>query len=319
MTTPTLHGMSETARSALPTQVASSFWWELLDTLYDGIFVVDRDGLITSWNRGAEDMTGYAATDVLGTRSEESIMLHATSEGDEATGHGSGILAATLRDGKRREAQCSLRHKEGHWVRVLARAMAFPRSRRQIIGAVLVFTDNLTVVAMKQRLRELRHLALSDPLTELGNRRYGEMSLRVRLDEMRRYGWPFGVLFIDLDGFKTVNDTFGHEVGDRALRMVAKTLSHNVRPFDVVCRWGGEEFLAIIANIHPPQLERLAEKLRSLIQRSSFFSGLRHVRVTVSVGGTTARPNDSELKIVERADKMMYQAKRHGKNVVQVE
>ncbi|MBD3240131.1 MAG: diguanylate cyclase, partial [Chitinivibrionales bacterium] len=161
--------------------------------------------------------------------------------------------------------------------------------------------------------------ALSDPLTELGNRRYGEMSLRVRLDEMRRYGWPFGVLFIDLDGFKSVNDTFGHDVGDRALRMVAKTLSHNVRPFDIVCRWGGEEFLAIIANIHPSQLARLAEKLRSLIQRSSFFSGLRHVRVTVSVGGTTARANDTELKIVERADKMMYQAKRQGKNVVLVE
>lgn len=319
MTTPILHGMNDTVPSALPAQVAASFWWELLDTLYDGIYVVDRQGLITSWNRGAEDMTGYAAADVLGTRSEDSIMLHTTHDGDDNVGHGPSIIAQTLRDGRRREAECSLRHKEGHWVRVLARAMAIPRKRREIIGAALVFTDNLTVVAMKQRLRELRHLALSDPLTELGNRRYGEMSLRVRLDEMRRYGWPFGVLFIDLDGFKSVNDTFGHEVGDRALRMVAKTLSHNVRPFDVVCRWGGEEFLAIIANIHPPQLERLGEKLRSLIQRSSFFSGLRHVRVTVSVGGTTAHINDTELKIVERADKMMYQAKRQGKNVVLVE
>ena len=248
----------------------------LFDHLYDGVYAVDAQMRITRWNKGAEELTGYTASEVLGMRNEECILMHVAHDENErrAASPGVSVPGDTIADGHTRELHCEFRHKEGHWIRVRARSVALREGEGSTTGALVVFSDNLSLMSMRQRMRELRQLALSDPLTELGNRRYGMMSLHVRLDEMRRYGWPFGVLFADLDHFKNVNDSFGHDVGDRALRMVARTLSHNVRPFDVVARWGGEEFLVIISNIRLPQLTQLADKLRSLIERSSFFVGL---------------------------------------------
>jgi diguanylate cyclase (GGDEF)-like protein len=112
-------------------------------------------------------------------------------------------------------------------------------------------------------------MALLDPLTKLGNRRYGQMNLSGKLREFKRYGWPFGVLFIDIDKFKAVNDTYGHDAGDRVLRLVAATIRNGLRSSDVVVRWGGEEFVAIVASVDEEKLRHVGEKLRVLVERSS--------------------------------------------------
>ena len=101
-----------------------------------------------------------------------------------------------------------------------------------------------------ERLAELERIAYIDSLTGLPNRRYAEITLHARMDELQRYGWLFGVIFIDIDNFKSVNDRYGHQCGDEVLKTVAKTLQNSVRSFDVISRWGGEEYLAVIA----PQL-----------------------------------------------------------------
>ncbi len=297
----------------------SGLLWELLDSLYDGLCIIDSEGRVTWWNRGAGEITGYSSAEVLGLRLEDRILLHVSHDGkeDRMLDEGESIVADTLVDRVGHEATCSFIHKEGHWMRVRARTMTVGEPGADIGGVILVFSDDLKMPSIKQRLRELRHLALFDPLTELGNRRYAQMSLRVRIDEMRRYGWPFGVLFIDLDHFKRINDNYGHEAGDRALKMVGKTLSHNVRPFDVVCRWGGEEFVIIVANIRLPQLSGLAENLRSLIARSTFVDGVHRVRLTISTGATTVHEGDSEASLIERADQLMYLAKSKGRNHVE--
>ncbi len=299
----------------------SGLLWELLDTLYDGLCMLDSEGRVAWWNRGAAEITGYASAEVLGLRLEDRILLHVSHDGkeDRMLDEGESIVADTLFDREGHEATCSFVHKEGHWMRVRARTMTVGVKESGIRGVILVFSDDLKMPSIKQRLRELRHLALFDPLTELGNRRYAQMSLRVRIDEMRRYGWPFGVLFIDLDHFKRINDTLGHEAGDRALRMVGKSLSHNVRPFDVVCRWGGEEFVIIVANIRLAQLSGLAENLRSLIANSCFVDGVDRVHLTISTGATTAREGDSETALIERADHLMYLSKNKGRNRVESE
>ena len=107
-------------------------------------------------------------------------------------------------------------------------------------------------------------MALLDPLTQLGNRAYTRMMLSSRLDELRRYGWPFGLLFVDVDYFKRVNDSHGHEVGDKTLRAIATTLLKSLRPFDFLGRWAGDEFLALIVNIGRDALSTVAERARML-------------------------------------------------------
>jgi diguanylate cyclase (GGDEF)-like protein len=157
-------------------------------------------------------------------------------------------------------------------------------------------------------------MALLCPLTNLGNRRWAELSLRARLDEMDRYGWPFGLLFVDVDQFKRINDEHGHLTGDEVLRMVAQTLSRSVRSFDFVGRWGGEEFIAIIRNATEKTLRSVANRCRTLIENSSLIDHEREIRVTISIGATLARHEDSMETLFQRADQLMYQSKAAGRN-----
>jgi diguanylate cyclase (GGDEF)-like protein len=185
-----------------------------------------------------------------------------------------------------------------------------------IVGVVETFSDDSARVSAVERANEMERLAYVDALTALPNRRYAEATLSARFNEMRRFGWTFGVIFIDLDRFKRINDTYSHEVGDRVLAMVAKTLVTNVRSFDVVSRWGGEEFLCIIGHVNQSQLDTVAEKLRALVQQSNLTLGETQIGVTISAGATQAQITDSAELLIERADRLMYLSKAAGRNRV---
>jgi diguanylate cyclase (GGDEF)-like protein len=145
------------------------------------------------------------------------------------------------------------------------------------------------------------------------------MKLHSRIDEMQRYGWPCGVLFLDIDNFKIVNDTYGHKVGDGVLMMVARTLSNNLRAHDLLGRYGGEEFVAIITHVDMAQLHSFAERLRLLVENSSHDTEYGTIRVTVSIGATVVRPEDTIETAISRADLFMYHSKINGRNRVSID
>jgi len=126
------------------------------------------------------------------------------------------------------------------------------------------------------------------------------------------------VLFVDIDRFKEVNDTHGHEVGDQVLRMVARTLAASTRTFDILGRWGGEEFVAVLANVEPEELSIIAERSRILVRESSLPLDAGVLSVTVSIGGTLAVEGDTIKTVVRRADRHMYVSKSCGRNRVTV-
>jgi diguanylate cyclase (GGDEF)-like protein len=173
---------------------------------------------------------------------------------------------------------------------------------------------------MRQRLEELQDMAMHDPLTGIANRRFVEISLAARLEELRRYGFPFAILFTDVDNFKQINDTYGHSVGDRVLRMISATLAHSLRSFDVIGRWGGEEFVTLLVNIEAADMFTLSDRLRRLVEKSMLtLENGDTIEVTVSIGATVARTGDSTDTLVERADKLMFESKRRGRNLVSIE
>jgi diguanylate cyclase (GGDEF)-like protein len=162
-------------------------------------------------------------------------------------------------------------------------------------------------------------MALLDPLTELPNRRCINLQLRSRIDELKRYEWPCGVLFIDIDNFKVVNDEYGHGIGDKVLKMVGRTLSSSLRSYDILGRYGGEEFFAIVANVDSAQLYSFADRLRLLVEQSSLTTGSDTVSVTISIGATLARSNDTLDTVIKRADRLMYHSKTAGRNRISTE
>jgi diguanylate cyclase (GGDEF)-like protein len=173
---------------------------------------------------------------------------------------------------------------------------------------------------MRQRLEELQEMAMHDPLTGIANRRFVEISLAARLEELRRYNFPFAILFSDVDNFKQINDTYGHTVGDRILKMVSATLAHSLRSFDVIGRWGGEEFVTLLVNIQPEDLFTLSDRLRRLVRKSQLtLENGETIGVTVSIGATIARVVDTTDTLVERADKLMFESKRRGRNLVSID
>ncbi|RYD04991.1 hypothetical protein N752_11545 [Desulforamulus aquiferis] len=183
----------------------NSFYKDLLDNLYDGVYFVDRDRRITYWNQGAERLTGYSSEEVLGKVCSDNILMHLNNE---------CVLmcldlcpvAETMIDGQKREAELYLHHKEGYRVPVLVRVAPIMKEG-QIVGAVEVFSDNSSKVSALERIDALKRAIYSDPLTGLANRTFIEISLTTNLQELQKYDYTFGLMFLDVDKFKTVNDS----------------------------------------------------------------------------------------------------------------
>jgi diguanylate cyclase (GGDEF)-like protein/PAS domain S-box-containing protein len=291
-------------------------WLRLLDELNEGVYLTDRQRRITFWNKAAERISGYERREVLGRRCAANILIHVDRRGRSLC-RGLCPLARTLGDGRRRRSQIFLHHKDGHRVPVRVRALPLRDGQGAITGAAELFSDVPDQLDLGTRLEELQRLAMVDRLTGVANRYHTEKNLEARLEEFQRFKWPLGVIFFDIDDFKQVNDRHSHRVGDRALRMVARTLQANVRAIDQVGRWGGEEFLVLLRNADRRNLRRVAEKLRLLVESSVFWVMGDPVRVTLSGGAAMARPGDSLAELVDRADRLMYRAKRAGKNRVQ--
>lgn len=285
----------------------------ILDQLYEGIYLVDPSRAIRFWNKGAERLAGFSAAEVLGTRCSDNLLMHVNADGEALCLTGCP-LAATMADGQLREAEVFLHHRDGHRVPVLVRTSPIRDARGQIIGGVEVFDDNSARSSMREEIESLKKLALVDALTAVGNRRYVEIALASRHDELERYGWPYGVLMFDVDRFKAFNDRYGHATGDRVLHMVAQTLSSNARSFDVVGRWGGEEFVAVIEKVHLDELSRRADMLRRLISASTLSVDGLPLFVTVSVGGTLARSGETVAETMHRADELLYRSKAAGRD-----
>lgn len=286
-----------------------------VDNLHDGVYFVDSSRKILYWNRAAEEISGYAAADVLGRACFDNVLKHVDDLGRELC-QTACPLAKTIADGRTREAQVYLFHRDGHRQPVEVRTVPVRDAAGMIVGAVEVFADSSEAVAVRRRLDELSRLALVDPLTGVGNRRYAELTLRAAAQEAQRYGKPFAVLFIDIDRFKRVNDTHGHSVGDEVLKTVARTITDSSRIFDTVARWGGEEFLVVAPHVSEAEAATVAGRLRALVARSAVPLPQGPLHVTVSVGAIVAHGQTPAEAVIDRADRLMYEAKAGGRDRV---
>lgn len=296
----------------------NDFYKDIIDNLYDGIYFVDRDRVVTYWNKGAERITGYSAEQTVGRACRDNLLNHVTANGVQLCLHNCP-LAAVMEDGNEREAEVFLHHADGHRVPIMVRASPMRDKDGNIIGAVETFSNNASVMDARRKLRELRRVALTDPLSGIGNRQYLVGRLSAMIAEYQQTSNPAGLLFMDVDHFKQVNDTYGHNTGDKVLRMIAKTIRYALRGTDTVGRWGGEEFIAILYDVQEPDtLKVVAEKVRSLVECSHLDASGQELSVTLSVGGTLLTSDDTPESLVHRADELMYLSKKTGRNCVTI-
>jgi two-component system, cell cycle response regulator len=170
-------------------------------------------------------------------------------------------------------------------------------------------------------LTQLFELTIHDPLTHAYNRRYLTTHLRSELAYATRQGQSLALLLVDIDHFKRVNDTYGHRLGDSVLQLVAASIQRTLRPYDALCRYGGEEFVVVARDSSLRNAEILGERIRRHIEAVHFDVGGTSASVTVSVGVTATRPVGDACEgeaLLEAVDAALYAAKNSGRNRVKV-
>lgn len=290
----------------------------MLDNIVDGVYFTDLKRTIQYWNKGAQRISGYAADEVTGRSCKDNILMHVDMQGNCVCTAGTCPLLKSFRGKSEHVERLYLKHKAGHRVPVRICSSPIRDKNGDIIGGLETFHDITDEVAALQEVDTLKEAALLCPLTGVGNRRYCDQTLANQLRELMPGPRSLGLIFLDVDHFKSYNDRYGHEVGDVVLKIVARTLSRDLRAFDFVGRWGGEEFLVILPRMNKHDLEETANRLRVLVQSSSSETSQGKLEVTVSMGATLASPGETPDAVVARADKLMYASKQNGRNRVSV-
>ncbi len=297
--------------------IDKTFTETLLNNIHDGVYFVDKDCKIFFWNEGAKQITGFDYSEVSGKLCSDKMISPVDSSGKNLCGDECPVKKA-LSDGMPHALEAYLQHKEGHRFPVSIRAFPILGENGMVLAAVETFNDTSPKFIMPQQKKELGRMQLLDPLTEVGNRRFLEIHILSRLEEIKKYRIPFGMLYVDVDNLKDVNDTYGKPAGDQILRTVAQTITNNIRFFDIVGRWDSDEFLVVVLNVDENKLDFVGNKIRLLVEKSHITMDAEQVRVTISIGATPAMRVDSLETLISRGESLMKHSKWIGRNTVTV-
>ena len=275
-----------------------------------GIYLLDRDGVIRSWNRGAINITGFSEAQVLG---QPFAMLF--SEADQRAGLPQRTLqfARSSRHHRDEQARC---RREGEPLTALCTLDAIRLHSGELASFVEVFTD---ISEVKRREAALYQRATRDPLTGLFNRGHFTEMATQEIERARRFAEPLSVALLDLDHFKRVNDTYGHEAGDLTLKTFASICQAEVRKIDLIGRIGGEEFALLLPRANKePAFDILQRMRHKVMQTPMTASNGESFNVTVSAGLACLRRETIDLaELLRNADAALYKAKREGRNRVE--
>lgn len=215
-----------------------------------------------------------------------------------------GLIAALRQDTQQGESV--------HEIQVGEATYELHISYVQEVGLIRIYV--LDITRRKRAEKEIHLLATTDSLTGIANRREFTSILTAEMARAKRYGVPMSLVMYDLDYFKRVNDTYGHDVGDYVLQAVTAQVKGNIRANDVVARWGGEEFMVLMPQSDLPSAVNAADKLRLAIAGYQFE---KVGQLTVSFGVAAFEPQDDMNSLLKRVDDALYRAKEQGRNRVE--
>ncbi len=290
----------------------------ILDQTNDGIYFIDNQDRITYWNKGAQSIAGYSPGEVINNRCSDNILCHIDAQGHGLCGPLCPLHRAMHQNQSTGQMRVYLKHKDGRRVPVDVVSTPIHDPEGKILGAAQIFRD-ATIYEEEAKASEiLSRLASSDPLTGLLNRRKIELELDLELKKSKRLDLSLSLIFCDLDYFKSINDRYGHPVGDEVLKGVSKQLQGGIREYDRAARYGGEEFLIMMPQTKAEIAMEIAERLRTSIERWKLIyqEKLWPFSLTISMGVAEMNRDESPESLIDRADKALYRAKKSGRNAV---
>lgn len=307
--------MRRRMRAELDLEESRRFLHTIFETTPDVVYVFDLvERRYTYLNRSITAALGYTpeAVVAMGDRLISTIVHPEDGKQFEHLRSSSRSMGGTPI-----EAEFRVQHADGSWRWMRAREVVFKRDINndpvQLVGIAGDITERRSMEqALADANQRLEELAATDPMTGLANRRVLRDRLELEIQRLRRTAEPLALILMDVDHFKSFNDTFGHPEGDRVLIQVAKVLQSEVRPTDLVARFGGEEFAIVLAGSDAAASLATAERLRIAIERTPW----RRRPITASFGVSCAGAGSTPESLVKSADVALYQSKESGRNRV---
>lgn len=310
MTFPVALVMAERARLLAQVRESEMNYRMLADYSHDVVVRMRADGQRLYVSPSAKDILGWQPGEMLGSGR---ILVHPDDQAMQQQ-----AMAEVFASGESRTATYRVRHKHGHYIWMEAVARPIPSADGAATDIIYAGRNvSLRVTAQQALLasqRELEALARVDSLTGLANRRQFEERLALALTRARRYGLAVALMYIDIDHFKQVNDSFGHAAGDAVLRTFGQRLSACVRAGDLVARLGGDEFVLLVEDIASPEIaELIARKLIANMADAIAVEGAT-LHITTSIGIVFASRPGAAPALLSAADAALYAAKHAGRN-----
>jgi two-component system, cell cycle response regulator len=283
----------------------------LFDHVSDAVYIVDEDRKIIYFNEIAERISGFTREEIVGSYCYDNLLNHIDETGKQLCFQGCP-LKHSIDNNVVNTGAVYLHHKDGHRVKVNVKTIPYNDQLKYGVEIFNDASDLKTVKTLQDALSEQEMLNKIDALTQLPNRRYLDALLNgtILLGVNKKYA----ILFMDIDNFKQFNDQHGHEIGDQVLKMVSQTIQSNIRNSDIVVRYGGEEIIVILDYVTKKDALRIAEKLRMLVQSSTFRKTKGNLFVTISIGVKLFQSQNDLSQSIKAADKAMLEAKKRGKN-----
>ena len=275
------------------------------DYLFDAVVVTDLQGIITDWNTGAETLYGYSKEEVIG---QPVNMLHVPDDSEHIT---TEVISAVEKFGKW-SGEVRMLHKDGHIGWIESMCVPFYDENDQMVGALGVNRDITDRIKESERLNYLAHF---DYLTDIPNRYLLLDRLTHLIAQAERNESTFALLYIDLDKFKTINDTKGHVFGDQVLKETALRLKQSIRNSDTIARIGGDEFVVLLEKTsNKNDVSAMTKMLNKSLNRVFVVNG-EEFKISCSIG-VALYPNEGNTTdaLLAAADKAMYKVKHneHG-------
>lgn len=281
-----------------------------LESIGDAVITTDVRGHVEHLNPIAETLTGWTNTEAIGQPLETVFRIVNEETGVTVE----NPIVQCLREGRivRLANHIALIHQKGHTISIEDSAAPIRDRNEAVIGGVLVFHD---VTTKRNHLKEMAYQAHHDALTGLPNRLHFKEILCQALAQARRKQSKLAVLFLDLDRFKLINDTKGHNYGDQLLNLVAERVRQTLREGDMIARQGGDEFLVLLPEIsHEEEAATVSERILEEFSQPLILNG-KEVYITTSIGISLYPTDGCDLEaLVKQADAAMYSAKYHGRN-----
>jgi diguanylate cyclase (GGDEF)-like protein/PAS domain S-box-containing protein len=295
----------------------SLFEGQLIDSMHDGVIFVDAHSQIFLWSKGAERLTGISAAAASGRHFVPSLLDMCNTAGrrvrDEAC-----PVARALASGAQLRQRMEILGRQGSHVAVDLHAIPVHTPDGDLLGATVVLHDAEPEASLEEKCEALHAEVTKDPMTKVANRAEFDRMQALFMEAHQQAGLPCSLIMTDIDHFKQINDTYGHQAGDEAIIAVANLLKGMCRSGDLVARYGGEEFAVLCADCNMADAAARAEQIRRKLSETSHPS-LGAKRITASFGVAELQPGDTPEMMLRRADSGLLMAKERGRNqVVQV-